>query len=102
MDFNAKFVEGPSFYELKASIPEHEMKNVKVHVQADKVTLQAARQHEQDYRDDNEKIASHTAQTIRQEFYLDRPAAEDKIVKTYKEGVLTVTIPKKGYQFGIG
>ena len=79
------------------------MKNVRVTVQPDKISLNATRLHEQEYVNDNEKIASNNAQTIRQEFSLDKPVEHEQVVKTYNDGVLTITVPKKGYyRFGMG
>ena len=97
VDFDADFSEGEAFYEVKAKIPEHEMKNVRVHIQPEKVTLQAARKHEQEFNNENEKIGSNISQTIRQEFAFNQPAEHEAAVKTFKDGVLTVTIPKKGF-----
>ena len=73
------------------------MKNVRVHIQPEKISLQATRQHEQEFASKNEKIGSNIAQTIRQEFTLEKPAEHEAAVKTFKDGVLTITVPKKGY-----
>lgn len=100
IDLGAKFQEGESFYQVSAQIPEHEMKNVRVHVQPEKITLQATRMHDQEYAAANEKIASNNSQSIRQEFTLDKPTDHNSVVKTYKDGILTVLVPKKGFKFG--
>ena len=102
-DLDAQFAEGEAFYEVKVKVPEHEMQNFRVTVQPDKVTLASSRQHEQYYKKQNEKIATNNNQTIRQEFTLKQPAEHEQIVKSYENGILTVTIPKKGfYKFGLG
>lgn len=100
VDFGAKFVEGESFYQVEAKIPEHEMENVRVHVQPEKITLHATRMHDQDFAAGNEKIASNNSQSIRQEFTFDKPTDHKNVVKSYKDGVLSVLIPKKGYRLG--
>jgi len=77
------------------------MKNVRVHVQPDKISLHAAREHEQEYNNGNEKVGTNIAQTIRQDFKLEKPAEHEAVVKTYEDGILTITVPKKGYyRFG--
>jgi HSP20 family molecular chaperone IbpA len=102
VDFGAEFREGEAFYEVTAQIPEHEMDNVRVHIQPNKITLHATRAHEQEFAKDNEKIGSNIAQTIRQEFAMAKPADYEKAVKSYKDGTLTIVVPKKGYyQFGM-
>lgn len=102
VDFGAKFEEGEAFYQVQAHIPEHEMKNVRVHVQPNKISLQATRQHEQEFKNGPEKIGSNIAQSIRQEFDMAKPADYEKAVKSYENGVLTIVVPKKGYyQFGM-
>jgi HSP20 family molecular chaperone IbpA len=101
VDFGADFIEGNSFYEVKARIPEHEMKNVRVHVQPNKISLHATRMHEQEFKAQNEKIGSNIAQTIRQEFELAQTADYEKVIKSYEDGVLTITVPKKGFVFGV-
>lgn len=103
VDFGAEFKEGEAYYEVTAQVPEHEMKNVRVHIQPNVISLHATRQHEQEFKAQNEKIGSNIAQTIRQEFKLDKPADFEKAIKTYKDGTLTILVPKKGYyQFGPG
>ena len=103
VDFGADFAEGEAFYEVTAKIPEHEMKNVRVHIQPEKISLQGTRLHEQEYKKENEKIASNNSQTIRQEFALAKPVEHEQAIKTYKDGILKITVPKKGYyRFGMG
>ncbi len=103
VDFGANFQEGEAFYEVTAKVPEHEMKNVRVHVQPNKISLHASREHEQEFKRRNEKVGTNIAQTIRQEFDLAKPVEHEQAVKQFKDGILTVTVPKKGYyRFGMG
>ncbi len=85
-----------ALYQVALKVPEHELKNIKVHVQPDRITVSGARKFEQELQYEGEKLATNNYQTMRQEFQLPVPADKDLVRREYIDGVLLVTAPKKG------
>jgi HSP20 family molecular chaperone IbpA len=94
LDFGGVITEYPRAYVVEAEIPEHEMKNVDVRVQKDRISFAGTREFNDEVKTDNGKLMTSRYQTVRQEFPLDRPIQEDKVIKTYEDGLLRVTVLK--------
>lgn len=96
-DLGAKLEDMGSHYEVKLQIPEHEIRNFKVNVKNDKITVAGARRHEEELKYDSEKLSTNNYQTIKQEFALQNPVDESQVQREYKDGFLHVFAPKKGF-----
>lgn len=100
-DLGAKLTaEGP-FYQIAVPVPEHELKNFKVHVQPDRITVSGQRKFEDEKKYEGEKLSTNSYQTVKQEFALPTPADKDLVRREYQDGILFVTAPKKGFG-GVG
>jgi HSP20 family molecular chaperone IbpA len=93
-DPKASVQETPTHYVIKTKVPEHEKDNVKVTVHEDKVIVHGARQFADNVEDTDGKIATNSYQTYRQEIPLDHPVVEKAAHREWKDGILTVRIPK--------
>ncbi len=96
-DLGAEMSDDGPMYQVALKVPEHELKNIKVHVQPDRITVSGARKFEKELDYEGEKIATNNYQTIRQEFQLPTPADKDLVRREYVDGVLFVTAAKKGF-----
>lgn len=96
-DLGAKVEDMGTHYELKLEIPEHEIRNFKVNVKSDKIMVAGARRHEEELKFEHEKLSTNNYQTIKQEFALNNPVDEAQVQREYKDGVLNVFVPKKGF-----
>ncbi len=96
-DLGAELADEGSLYQIAVKVPEHELKNVKIQVQPDRITVSGARKYEQELQYEGEKVATNNYQTVRQEFQLQTPADKDLVRREYVDGVLFVTAPKKGF-----
>lgn len=96
-DMGAKMEDKGTHYEVRLQIPEHELRNFKVHVKDDKITVSGTRKHEEELNYAGEKIATNNFQTLRQEFLLEAPVDQDQVHKEYKDGMLFVAATKKGF-----
>lgn len=96
-DMGARLEDKGTHYEVRLQVPEHELRNVKVHVKDDKITVAGARRHEEELKYDGEKVSTHNYQTVKQEFALMNPVDADQVHKEYKDGTLFVAANKKGF-----
>ncbi len=96
-DLGAEMADNGPLYQVALKVPEHELKNIKVHVQPDRITVSGARKYEQELDYQGEKKSTHSYQTLKQEFALPTPADKDLVKREYINGVLFVTAPKKGF-----
>jgi HSP20 family molecular chaperone IbpA len=95
-DLGAEMADNGPLYQVALKVPEHELKNIKVSVQPDRITVTGARKFEQELAYEGQKLATNNYQTMRQEFQLPVPADKDLVKREYVDGVLFVTAPKKG------
>ena len=96
-DLGAKLTSEGPFYQIAVPVPEHELKNFKVHVQPDRITVSGQRKFEDEKKYQDEKLSTNSYQTVKQEFALPTPADKDLVRREYQNGVLFVTAPKKGF-----
>lgn len=96
-DLGAKMEDKGSHYEVRLKVPEHEIRNYKVHVKDDKITVAGARRFEEELKYEGEKLSTNNYQTMKQEFALGSAVDESAVQKDYKDGFLTVMAPKKGF-----
>lgn len=93
---SANLEEDETQYRLVVSVPEHELKNYKVIVQSDKISVTGARHFQDEIKDEMQKASTNQYQTIHQEFALRAPAEKSMMKREYIDGMLIVTVPKKG------
>lgn len=96
--FQTQFIEDNDKFTLKAQVPEHEMKNVEVRVQKDKITLSGKREFNEKIQNEegNQSFQTNSFQAFRQDFDLDFPIYEKAVTQNYENGLLTVVVPKLG------
>jgi HSP20 family molecular chaperone IbpA len=90
----AQVEETDSHYIVRADVPEHEKDNVKILVKDDKVIVNGQRRFEDRVKDENSQIATNSYQTYREIIPLEHPVREKHIHQSWKDGVLTLRIPK--------
>lgn len=86
--------EDQHMYELHAKIPEREKDNVRVIVKDNKVVLQGQRRFEDKVADEHHHLATESFQSFREEIPLSHPVLDHYISSNWKDGVLTLKIPK--------
>lgn len=86
--------ESSDMYELRAKIPEKEKDTVKVIVKEDKIVLQGQRRYNDQVNDANHKVATESYQSFREEIPLNHKVQERNIFSEWKDGVLTMKLPK--------
>jgi len=91
-DFHLNESEG--MYEMKVSIPEKEKDNIKVIVHENKVIVQGQRRFEDKIEQPDNKLSTSSFQSYRQEIPLEHPVLEKYAVHDWKDGILTLKIPK--------
>lgn len=94
VDLDSKLTEQESSYVFSTRIPEHDRDKISVRVQRDKVLVTGQRAFQDNLKDEGKTIKTSSFQTIHEELKLDRPVREKEIAQSYKDGVLTVIIPK--------
>ncbi|MEK6555330.1 MAG: Hsp20 family protein, partial [Bdellovibrionota bacterium] len=93
-DFETKLNEEENFFVVKTKIPEHERKNVDVVVKEDKVVVTGQRKFSEKVKRDDRELATDAYQSFREIIPLRIPVVTKGVMKEYKDGHLTVTIPK--------
>ena len=96
-DLGAELMETADGYQISIFVPESELKNFKVKVLDDKIMVTGARKFEDEIHDQRQKVATNNYQTIHQEFKLGSPADKDLFKREYRDGVLIVSVPKRGF-----
>jgi HSP20 family protein len=81
-------------YEVKAEIPGMKKDEIKINYEDDMLTLSGERNHEKEEKNKNyHRIERHYGK-FQRSFYLPKHVKADVIKANYKNGVLTVNIPK--------
>jgi HSP20 family protein len=86
--------ETEQVYELKAEIPGLKKEDVKLTLEDNVLTLQGERKEEAENRKKNIQISERVYGRFQRSFRLPREVKAENIKAAYKDGVLTVEIPK--------
>jgi HSP20 family protein len=79
---------------IKAELPGVEAKDVEVSVSGDMLTIKGEKKQEKEEKDEHRHMVERTYGAFSRMMRLPAPVAADKIKATFKNGVLTVTLPK--------
>jgi len=81
-------------YEVKAEIPGMKKDDIKINYEDDMLTLSGERNYENEKRDKNYHRIERCYGKFQRSFYIPNHVKADAIKANYKDGVLTVNIPK--------
>ncbi len=81
-------------YEVKAEIPGMKKDEIKINYEDDMLTLSGERNHEKEEKNKNYHRIERRYGKFQRSFYLPKHVKADGIKANYKNGVLTVNIPK--------
>jgi HSP20 family protein len=80
---------------LKAELPGIKPENVDIRIENNTLSLKGERKFEEESKKDNFHRMERSYGTFIRSFTLPRTVEQDKVVAEYKDGVLSVTLPKK-------
>ena len=80
---------------LKAELPGLEPKDVEIRVEDNTLYLKGERKFEKEVKEQNYHRVERSYGTFTRTFSLPNTIDADKVAATYKDGVLTLTMPKK-------
>ena len=81
-------------FEIQFHLPGMKKENININVDNDRLTVSGARKFENEKKEKNyHKVESHYG-TFSRSFYLPDSVNAEKIDASYKDGILTVTVPK--------
>lgn len=106
--FNDEFVGGsvPTFspkvdiaetekdYEIQLHVPGMKKEEISIDLNDDQITISGERKFENENKDKNFHSVESYYGTFNRTFYLPEVVNRDKVDATYKDGILTVTLPK--------
>jgi HSP20 family protein len=79
---------------IKAEIPGLEAKDVEVSLSGDTMTIKGEKRQEKEEKDEHRHLVERTYGAFSRIVRLPAPVAAEKIKASFKNGVLTVTLPK--------
>jgi HSP20 family protein len=80
---------------VKLEAPGMAQKDIKISIEADVLTIQGEKKHEETFKDKNVHRVESRYGTFMRELTLPSTADPSRANASYKEGVLTITFPKK-------
>lgn len=86
--------EDDKAFKITAELPGMTEKNIDVTVTGDVVVLKGEKRQEHEEKGKNRYLAERSYGSFQRSFYLPDGVARDKITAEFKDGVLTVTLPK--------
>lgn len=92
---SADISETEGSYLVKADLPEVKIEDVKVFVRDGVLTLQGERKYEKSKEDEKVHLQERGYGSFTRRFRLPKDADSENVSADYKNGTLTVTIPKK-------
>lgn len=92
---SVNFSEGDKAFEITAELPGIEEKDVEIEIEAGMITIKGEKREEKDAKDKNFYVMERSFGSFQRGFRLPENVDEKKISATFKNGVLTVTLPKK-------
>jgi HSP20 family protein len=79
---------------ITAELPGLEAKDVEVAIAGDTLTIKGEKKQDHEERDETHHVMERTYGTFSRMVRLPAPVAADKIKATFKNGVLTISLPK--------
>jgi HSP20 family protein len=79
---------------VKAEIPGVEQKDINVSLQDQVLTIKGEKQHEKEEKDEKYHRVERSYGAFTRAFRMPAAVAGDKVTATFKDGMLTVTLPK--------
>jgi HSP20 family protein len=89
-----EIVETDNAYELKAEVPGLDEKDVEVTLSDDVLTIKGEKKEERDEEKAGVRYSERRFGSFERSFRLPETVEQDKIAASFKNGVLTVTLPK--------
>jgi HSP20 family protein len=86
--------EDEKAYKLMAELPGMSEKDVEVTLTGDLVMLKGEKQQEREEKGKNRYLSERSYGSFQRSFYLPEGVARDKVTAEFKDGVLTVMLPK--------
>ncbi|HXP74232.1 MAG TPA: Hsp20/alpha crystallin family protein [Stellaceae bacterium] len=86
--------EDDKAFKITAELPGMSEKNIDVTVTGDLVVLKGEKQQEREEKGKNRYLSERSYGSFQRSFYLPEGVARDKVTAEFKDGVLTVTLPK--------
>ncbi len=80
---------------VKAELPGMERKDITLHLENNVLTLRGARKFEKETKDENYHRIERSYGNFSRSFSIPATVDEEKIRADYKDGVLTIVLPKK-------
>ena len=91
----ADVVEGETDYRITAELPGMSEKDVEISLAGDVLTLKGEKKEERDEKAPNRYVSERRFGSLQRTFALPEDADPEKIDAGFKNGVLTVTLPKR-------
>lgn len=79
---------------IKAELPGLEAKDLDVSISGDTLTIKGEKRQEREERDEHHHLVERSYGAFSRVVRLPAPVASDKIKASFKNGVLTITLPK--------
>lgn len=90
----ADVIENSESYVIKAELPGVNKNDVKITLRENVLTIKGEKKHEKEEKDHNLHRVERSYGSFERSFSLPSNVKSDKIDAAYKDGVLTVTLPK--------
>lgn len=88
-------VENDDEFRVEMAAPGMSKKDFNVQLDNDMLTIQSARQESQEDQENNYARREFSYKSFKRSFYLPNTVEADKIKATYRDGILSLVIPKK-------
>lgn len=85
---------------VTADTPGFEKDEINVRVSDDTLSIEADREQETEEEEENYLRSERRSESMRRSVRLPEPVEEDAVSATYKNGVLTITLPKRDPETG--
>jgi HSP20 family protein len=79
---------------IKAELPGLEAKDLDVSVSGDVLTIKGEKEHEKEEKDEQRHVIERSYGAFVRMVRLPAPVAQDQIKASFKNGVLTISLPK--------
>jgi len=88
-------MEDEKRFSLDLAVPGIDKKDLKIEINEDVITISSERKDEKEENGDNYKRREFSYSSFCRSFYLPENVNKDKIEANYRDGILTVTLPKE-------
>lgn len=89
------FSEGEKEYELTAELPGLDEKDLQVELHEDVLTIKGEHKEENEEKQKNYHLVEHRYGSYQRSMIVPQDVDEDKVKAKFKNGILTLTLPKK-------